>query len=172
MQEYLTRPGILESVLDHDDLHSLDLLRLRQSWVEMWSFSTDEGLSKVLQQYSNLVLKPQREGGGNNVYHTNIPKFLEQLPEKELPAWIAMQLIHPPTGVFTHVVKAGDPSSIFTAAVSELGVFGWSLFGEEDGKGWMIVEETAGWLVRTKSGDSDEGGVVVGHSVLDSIVLV
>jgi len=171
MQEYLTRTGILESVLENDNLSSLDLLKLRQSWVQMWSLSADEGLSRVLQQYSNLVLKPQREGGGNNVYHTHIPEFLERLPERELPAWIAMQLIHPPRGTFTHMVKSGEPQSICTAVVSELGVFGWSLFGE-DGQGDTIIEKNAGWLVRTKSRDSDEGGVAVGFSVLDSIVLV
>ena len=39
---------------------------------------------------------------------------------------------------------------------------------------YRVVEESGaiGWLVRTKGKESDEGGVAVGYSVLDSLVLV
>lgn len=50
-------------------------------------------------------------------------------------------------------------------------VFGWTLFGGQ-GDGGRVKEADAGWLVRTKERESDEGGVSVGFSVLDSIVLV
>ncbi len=52
--------------------------------------------------------------------------------------------------------------------VSELGMFGWALFGE----GKVKETESGGWLVRTKVRESDEGGVAVGFSVLDSGLLV
>ena len=55
--------------------------------------------------------------------------------------------------------------------MSELGMFGWALFGIEEGLE-RISEREGGWLVRTKGTDSDEGGVAVGFSVLDSVVLV
>jgi hypothetical protein len=35
-----------------------------------------------------------------------------------------------------------------------------------------VVEQELGWLVRTKGTESDESGVAVGFSVLDSVVLV
>ena len=53
--------------------------------------------------------------------------------------------------------------------VSELGVFGWALFGGPDK---AIEEKEVGWLLRTKGKDSNEGGVAAGFSVLDSLVLV
>ncbi|KAF8333565.1 glutathione synthase [Cantharellus anzutake] len=155
MQEYLTRPGILESVL-HNHPHST-LEQLRENWVQMWSLDAEGAVSRVFEQHRNLVLKPQREGG--------------ELPQKELPAWIAMQLICPPNNIFNYMVKTGKPQNVCTNVVTELGIFGWSLFGQHGG-GENIIEEAAGWLARTKGKESDEGGIAVGFSVLDSIVLV
>jgi len=121
-----------------------------------------------------LVLKPQREGGGNNVYKSSIPAFLDQLPEKEWEAWIAMEMILPPNGIYNYMTKAGEANPLKKDVVSELGIFGWSLFGWEQGdkKICRITEAEAGWLVRTKGRESDEGGVAVGFSVLDSLVLI
>ena len=42
------------------------------------------------------VLKPQREGGGNNIYRKTIPEFLKSLPEPYWPAYILMEMIEPP----------------------------------------------------------------------------
>jgi glutathione synthase len=45
---------------------------------------------------ARYVLKPQREGGGNNIYRKAIPPFLEKLPETHWPAYILMEMIEPP----------------------------------------------------------------------------
>ena len=43
------------------------------------------------------VLKPQREGGGNNVYGEDIKPFLEKIRHsEERNAYILMDRIHPP----------------------------------------------------------------------------
>ncbi|KAI5286835.1 hypothetical protein KEM52_001850 [Ascosphaera acerosa] len=44
------------------------------------------------------VLKPQREGGGNNIYRGAIPDFLRSIPEREWNGYILMELIQPPEG--------------------------------------------------------------------------
>ena len=59
--------------------------------------------------------------------------------------------------------------------ISELGIFGWALFSGrkvESGIEMKEKEGEGGWLVRTKGKESNEGGVAVGFSVLDSVVLV
>ncbi|KAF8272610.1 hypothetical protein EI94DRAFT_1769707 [Lactarius quietus] len=108
VQEVLTRPGVLERFL-----------------------APSEGPNRcakagcgyeAVRRARELVLKPQREGGGNNIYRDGIPPFVAQLPVRERAAWIAMELIRPPHGVGAHLVRA--------SVVSELGVFGWALFGE------------------------------------------
>ena len=50
-------------------------------------------------------------------------------------------------------------------AVSELGTFGVMVR-----RGEVVVNKSAGYLVRTKAAASDEGGVAAGFAVLDSVV--
>jgi len=146
-----------------------DLEDLRRTWMGMWALDVDRGIERVTDGYDDLVLKPQREGGGNNIYRGTIPEFIKKLPTAEREAWIAMELIHPPGGVQNLLLRAGESVAVRKEVVSELGIFGWSLFGGDAG---VLKHEEAGWLVRTKGKESDEGGVAVGFSVLDSILLV
>ncbi|KAI0036289.1 glutathione synthase [Vararia minispora EC-137] len=174
VQEVLARPGVLERfVHDADDARAL-----RETWVGMWGLDArrDEGAEEpepagtvlARARAPDLVLKPQREGGGNNVYRSSIPSFLSALPARERRAWIAMELIRPPAGVGGYLVRSGAPRAHADRVVSELGVFGWALFGRGQG----VREQEAGWLVRTKADGVDEGGVAAGFSVLDSVLLV
>lgn len=179
VQQVLTKPGVLESFLldrtrwDGLDFTEADVTLLRDSWMGMWGLDEggDEGIAKTKSAAEKLVLKPQREGGGNNVYKSSIPGFLDTLPIAEREAWIAMELIETPKGVNNYLVRAGSGSlgAVKTETTSELGIFGWALFGPGAKK---IKHEEAGWLVRTKGTDNDEGGVATGFSVLDSLLLV
>jgi hypothetical protein len=42
----------------------------RDTWVSMWSLDKDDGkgAEEAVHRVHKLVLKPQREGGGNNIY--------------------------------------------------------------------------------------------------------
>ncbi|KDQ49237.1 hypothetical protein JAAARDRAFT_143710 [Jaapia argillacea MUCL 33604] len=191
VQEVLTKPGVLEHFLadegrwEGQTFSKDDLAELRASWMGMWGLDDDDaetsdsgaeaketsGVRKAREQASSLVLKPQREGGGNNVYKSSIPPFLDHLPPRERQAWIAMELIVPPEGLGNYLIRAGSGSEggVKADVVSELGIFGWALFGDPSVE---VKEKEIGWLVRTKGKDSDEGGVAAGFSVLDSILLV
>ncbi|KAF8895244.1 hypothetical protein BD779DRAFT_1498364 [Infundibulicybe gibba] len=194
VQEFLTQPGVLERFLSNPSrwggpaFGPEKISELRASWMGMWALNVSEdgvtpdvaavssgkeehGTRKARELAESLVLKPQREGGGNNVYKSDISAFLNTLPPKERQAWIAMELITPPEGAGNYLVRAGGESqlAVKTEVVTELGIFGWALFGDPDGK---ILEDEAGWLVRTKGKDSNEGGVATGFSVLDSLLLV
>jgi glutathione synthase len=164
VQQVLAEPGVLERFVEV----SAQADALRTTWMGMWAL--EKALDLVRSRYSELVLKPQREGGGNNIYKESIPAFLNGLQESERAAWIAMELIVPPEGVQNYLVRAdGDgKTAVLADVVSELGIFGWSLFGN----GEVKEEKEAGWLVRTKGKESNEGGVATGFSVLDSVVLV
>jgi glutathione synthetase len=165
VQEVLTHPGVLERFLAPEE----GAAAVRDSWVRMWALDVDggAGAEEAVRRAHELVLKPQREGGGNNVYRGNIPPFVARLPQHERAAWIAMELIHPPRGVGAYLVRPGT-GRVSARVVSEFGVFGWALFGD----GRELREELAGWLVRTKAEDVDEGGIAAGFSVLDSVLLV
>ena len=71
-------------------------------------------------------------------------------------------------------VRQGRAGAV-AAVVSELGVYGTFLSdgsgGGGDGDG-MLLNEEAGYLLRTKVSESDEGGVAAGFAVLDSVLAV
>jgi len=204
VQEALTRPGVLEHFLGNEGARwgtgAPDLTMyapdIRNTWMGMWALDSEDadivtaidqsglpastsgeppGTRLARLKAPSLVLKPQREGGGNNVYREAIPAFLDSLPPEEREAWIAMEMIETPRGVGGCLVRAAPSSSdestgrkvVCTDVISELGIFGYVLFGAEG-----VVEREVGWLVRTKGTESNEGGVAAGFSVLDSVVLV
>jgi glutathione synthase len=198
VQQVLTQPGILERFLCDEEKWGSDhtfgpgeLDELRASWMGMWGLDEEEvqpilngtgptpvdssilneqaGMRKARQLAPSLVLKPQREGGGNNVFKEAIPAFLDALPPAERCMWIAMELIVPPMGRSSYFVRPdGSGGMVRTDVASELGIFGWALFGGAE----AVVEREVGWLVRTKGRESNEGGVAAGCSVLDSLLLV
>ena len=174
IQAVLAKPGVVESFLLPNPSKGYvepftedDVKDLRASWVDMWGLEEPDGVPWARERHQELVLKPQREGGGNNVYKGDIPGFLDRLDEKEREAWIAMELIKVPKGGENYLVRSGS-EVVRCRTVSELGTFGWALFG----KGKESRYGEGGYLLRTKGEDSDEGGVAAGFSVLDSVMLV
>jgi glutathione synthase len=182
VQQQLTKPGVLERFLGgrrhlrcERVFSQREMDELRDTWVAMWGLdegpegsSGDDGLQSTRRNASNLVLKPQREGGGNNIYTDAIPAFLDALPPHERRAWIAMELIKS-QGFTSYVASAGMDRPLQLHAVSELGIFGYALFGYRDGR---VKEKEVGYLVRTKRRGCNEGGVAAGFAFLDSLLLL
>ncbi|PNS15361.1 Glutathione synthetase [Sphaceloma murrayae] len=123
----------------------------------------------------NYVLKPQREGGGNNVYRTKIPDFLRGIPEAQWPAYILMEMINPPP-LQNVILRNGEVQK--GGVIGELGVYGVMLWrnkleqGEHMGVQEVLVNKEAGYLLRTKGDTSEEGGVAAGFGAVDSVLLV
>jgi glutathione synthase len=128
-------------------------------------------VSLALADPGGFVLKPQREGGGNNLYGEEMVAVLRTHDPSaprgafgDLSAYILMQRIFPPTNQ-TLCLRKGEMVALET--LSELGIYG----------GYVRVGEAVtrnahgGHLLRTKAATSDEGGVAAGFAVLDSVVL-
>lgn len=116
---------------------------------------------------SRYVLKPQREGGGNNVYRQAIPEFLEKLPDSHWPAYILMEMIEPPA-IENVILRNGELQQ--GGVIGELGVYGTCLW--RHGTGEILRNEEAGYLLRTKGDQSEEGGVAAGFGAVDSCCLI
>jgi glutathione synthase len=178
VQQVLTKPGVLERFLDETRWGNRVPLsavagEIRNSWMEMWGLDEDgppgeDGVSKVLASTKKLLLKPQRGGCCQDVCPEAIPAFIESLPPRERKAWIAVEVVCPPEGTRNYLVRHGQVTKR-SDDIAELGIFGWSLYGADNG---LIKEKEVGWLVRTRQRGSCEGGVNSGISVLDSLVLV
>ncbi|AAS51510.1 ACR284Cp [Eremothecium gossypii ATCC 10895] len=123
-----------------------------------------EGKRLALEMPERYVLKPQREGGGNNIYKEDIPAFLGTIPEEEWNGYVLMELINPKLN--ENVLVRGQ--ELFQEPlISELGIYGTILFSDEE----IYSNDYAGWLLRSKLPSSNEGGVAAGFGCVDSMVL-
>ncbi|KAJ1679294.1 Glutathione synthetase [Spiromyces aspiralis] len=165
VQQVLAQPSVLKRFLDSPD----ELAQVHRCFVELYPLDGSPDGRKAYEMAmadpSGLVLKPQREGGGFNVYKQDIPGFLSKLSVEEQSSYILMDLIRPPT-FGNWLCKDGQVA--FANVVCELGVYGVFLNEGES----ILVNKTGGHLLRTKPSDVNEGGVVAGFGVLDSPLLI
>ncbi|BCS20141.1 glutathione synthase [Aspergillus puulaauensis] len=164
-----TGPDHLQAFLADTDPSLIS--RLRETFAPQYDLSVSgKGRELALNPStaSNHVLKPQREGGGNNIYKTAIPDFLKSIPENEWKRWILMELIHPPAAA-KNVALRSDGEVLGGGVIGELGVYGTILWDQNGGK--ILHNEQGGWLMRTKAEGVNEGGVATGFSSLDSVLL-
>lgn len=156
------------------------LSSLRTTFAPQYSLSSPdpnvepEGIRLALSPDSaaNHVLKPQREGGGNNIYRDKIPPYLQSIPKSQWKQYVLMELIHPPTDAKNTVLRS-DGQVVGGNVISELGIFGGCLYRTANGskRPEILHNSEGGYLLRTKGKDSDEGGVAAGFSSLDSLIL-
>ncbi|CDK24657.1 unnamed protein product [Kuraishia capsulata CBS 1993] len=165
IQQVLTSKAVLGQFLDKESIDTL-----HDTFVAIHPMDdSEEGLAAqklAFAEPERFVLKPQREGGGNNIYKQNIPEFLEGLPKSEWPGYILMELIHPPT-LKNKILR--DGVIIEEGILCELGIFNTVLFDESDGQ--ILYNKAAGYLLRSKTSSSDEGGVAAGFGCVDSVYL-
>jgi glutathione synthase len=158
------------------------LAALRSTFAPQYALD-EEGLSIALDPVKarNYVLKPQREGGGNNIYRDHIPTFLKSISTSDYKQYVLMELIHPPKAAHNTVLRS-DGEVVSGDVISELGIFGTCLwktpsFGSLENTTSKVVRpniihnKQGGYLLRTKASGSDEGGVAAGFSSLDSVLL-
>lgn len=172
IQQVLAEPAgadHLSTFLAHKDPKLV--ARLRETFAPQYSLSSDgRGRELALNPgtATNHVLKPQREGGGNNVYKSEIPQFLRSMPESEWKRWVLMELIQPPAEA-KNVALRSDGGVLQGKVVTELGIYGTIIWDNKTGS--VSHNEQGGWLMRTKGKDVNEGGVATGFSSLDSAIL-
>ena len=122
------------------------------------------------------MIKPQKEGGGNNIFDQEAKELLLEFinnstsfeKRESLKQYLIMARINPP---MTKVWMLRDAKLFSIDALSELGLF--SLVIIDSAKDSPIFENETSWgyLMRTKSSHSNEGGVTSGHAVIDQPVL-
>ena len=137
--------------------HSPSTLQtLRSTFAPQYSLTDPEGLSLATNPSSaaNHVLKPQREGGGNNIYRSHIPSFLKSIPESEYKAYILMQLIHPPAAARNTVLRS-DGEVVSGNVISELGIFGGCLWRVNHQKGADVGVREAGADIEERKAGAD-----------------
>ena len=165
IQQVLTRPEILSNFMSEEISK-----RFKKTFVGMHSLDeiieTPEGEISASEWASinpeKYVLKPQREGGGNNYFGKDIPKKITEMKREEQDAYILMEKIKAKT--HQSILVVNDKVEKHTS-VSEIGRFG-ICFAEN---GVVQSNEDVGYLVRTKAKNVNEGGVCSGFACLNSL---
>ena len=126
-----------------------------------------EAMKNAISDGSKWVLKPQREGGGNNYYGKELSNFLnDHKTDPTLSEYILMQRIFPK---IKNSIFLRNGNIDILPSINELGIYGTFL---GDGSEKPLVNTYSGYLLRTKPYGVDEGGVATGYSVLNSIALL
>uniref|UniRef100_A0A8C8F0T1 Glutathione synthetase n=1 Tax=Oncorhynchus tshawytscha TaxID=74940 RepID=A0A8C8F0T1_ONCTS len=168
VQQELARPGVLERFFPGEP----DVVdQIRATFAGLYTLDMgpegDKTVAMALAKPDQFVLKPQREGGGNNLYGAEICQVLEGVKQStERMAYILMDKVQP-RPVHNYLLRLGTPLKLSTC-LSELGVFGAYVRHGQD----MVLNECAGHLLRTKSDEHSDGGVAAGVAVLDNPFLV
>ncbi|KAJ0171391.1 hypothetical protein K1T71_012941 [Dendrolimus kikuchii] len=169
VQQALASTGVLEKFMGKGAATS----RVRDIFTGLYSLDFDESgeraVEMAIQDAERFVLKPQREGGGNNVYGAEVREALIRMRHsRERAAYILMERILPPL-VSGYVVRPGAavPPPLVDL-VSELGIFG-VIIGTRDK---IYSNKQVGHMLRTKLADANEGGVAAGLGALDSPFLL
>jgi glutathione synthetase len=178
VQQQLAQPGEVERFLDAQSASDVRACFTGLYDVGSGRDSTAEtALAAAIASPEAFVLKPQREGGGNNLHGRELADRLRE--GDKLDGLVLMQRIRsiPQPAV---LVRRGEPMSGLTT--SELGVFGTFLAvdGSEGGVDGLqcppnpsvLLNSYAGHILRTKLEGVDEGGVATGFAVLSSPLLV
>jgi len=166
IQQVLCLDGIMERFISVQNA-----TYMRQFFAAQYAMGTkasEDGLramESAILDGSKWVLKPQREGGGNNMYGATLSKYLnEHREDPALGGYVLMQRIFPQNNT-TLFLRKGEV--VIMPSISELGIYG-TFIG--DGTN-TYKNDYAGYLLRTKQSGVDEGGVATGFSVLNSIML-
>lgn len=112
----------------------------------------------------NFVLKPMKEGGGNNFFGLELQSKLLKSPKEELDTYLLMEKINAPE-VKTHMLKNGE--ILYCSAITEIGIYSFIVTNSKTGQ--ILENEANGCLARTKAADCNEGGVVAGFAVIDHL---
>ncbi|XP_019806361.1 glutathione synthetase isoform X3 [Tursiops truncatus] len=164
VQQELSRSGMLEVLLPGQPEA---VARLRATFAGLYSLDMgeegDQAITEAIAAPSCFVLKPQREGGGNNLYGEEMVQALERLKDSEERAsYILMEKIEPePFG--NCLLRPGSPARV-AQCISELGIFGVYV---RQGK-TLVMNKHVGHLLRTKAIEHADGGVAAGVAVLDN----
>ena len=171
-----TRDALRDNLFDRRDVE-----QLRSTFVAQFSFEQPDAraaaVQRALQHPEAYVLKPQREGGGHNLFGERLVRALQETQSDSdsaadaahpLTAYILMERIHPTQhpNILVRDGAAHGPVS----TVAELGIFG-VFFGSSSPRADLNVStynQAIGHLLRTKFAHQEDGGVAAGVAALDS----
>ena len=124
---------------------------------------TQEQLKKAIANPELYVLKPERDGGGNNLFGKELQEKL--CSGEPTSQYLLMKRISPPE-VDVPMLRNGRMKEV--RAVSELGIFGAFIYDASQAASPLLENKSIGWILRTKNVEANESNIRLGTGVYDS----
>ena len=165
-QYELTKPDILKKYIN-EELISNDIIRFFTKIYYLRDMDKEkqkELFNQITSNPHSYVIKPQREGGGNNYYDDKIIPLLpkdDSEPSDELLNSIIMERIEAPEYETLNLI---DEKVIVNTINSEFSVYGVIISSDEK---IYNINKSVGFLVRSKDKNEGEGGVIHGSGCVD-----
>jgi glutathione synthase len=115
------------------------------------------------------VLKPQKEGGGNNLYGDDVKTKLLDLSDPNLSSYIIQPRVYPPLIKSYHVTK-GKVREV--QGYTELGMASCIFTELKNGENQVVDEWMIGMFCHNKDGSLPEADISRGTAALDYPILV
>ncbi len=122
-------------------------------------------IKDTIENPHKYVMKPQKEGGGNNLFGDEMKNVL--VSNNNIEQYLLMKMIDSPV-LKTLMLRRGKLEYVET--MTELGVFSMVICDQQSGE--LLTNVVDGLLPRTKQAISNEGGVNAGFAVVDTLILV
>ena len=134
-------------------------------------------VDKAIKRPHDYVLKPQKEGGGNNFYDKELKTKLilakKSLSEDDaLRTYLVMERINPPM-IPAVMMRNGETKVV--NSLSEFGIYSCIFIDTQNNEvplAGIPKSRNLGTLMRTKASHVNEGGVNAGFAVIDSPYVV
>ena len=122
-----------------------------------------ELFSRIKADPNNYILKPMREGGGNNIIGDKLKELIPEegiLPGDLLKNSVIVDKID--SAIHESIVLRNEKIS-FQNSISEYSIYGIILSDENK----IHINKSISFLVRTKNKDDIEGGIMEGAGAID-----
>ncbi|XP_055327411.1 glutathione synthetase-like [Paramacrobiotus metropolitanus] len=159
IQQELSKPEVLARFVPEESVRA----RMLDTCVGQWDVSlpnSAEAIERALKHPEKYVLKPNREGGGNNFFNEELVSKMQEIRGTETAQeFILMERIEPPLQENILVRSKLPPALVQT--ISEVGTFGAFIARNKE----IIFNASArDVLIRSKASNVNEGGVSTGYA--------
>jgi glutathione synthase len=169
-QYELSKPHVMKHYCDNELIIN-DILRFFGGIYyirDMNDEAKKELFSKIKSDPTKYILKPMREGGGNNIYGDKLTQLIPEEgnePGDLLKISVIVDKID--SAVHESIVLRNEKISVQNS-ISEFSIYGIVLSNENI----FILNKSTSFLVRTKNKDEIEGGIMEGAGAVDLPCLV
>ena len=169
-QYELSKPHVIKHYCDNELIIN-DILRFFGGIYyirDMNDEAKKELFSKIKSDPTKYILKPMREGGGNNIYGDKLTQLIPEEgnePGDLLKISVIVDKID--SAVHESIVLRNEKISVQNS-ISEFSIYGIVLSNENI----FILNKSSSFLVRTKNKDEIEGGIMEGAGAVDLPCLV